>query len=182
MGWGLGLHPLDALPAALRNAPQKVEGDGRTPAGVFRLGEAFGIASPAAAHHLTRLPYRQASPTLLYVDDTASCHYNRLVDTASLNTPPDWQSAETLLRDDARYDWAVVIEHNHAEPQAGHGSCIFIHLWQDAQTPTAGCTALSRPDMETLLGWLDPARQPCMVQLPLPVYAHLQTGWRLPTV
>lgn len=186
MGWGLGLHTPATLPADTLNAPQKTEGDGRTPAGIFRIGEAFGIASPETARQRTRLPYRQSSPTLLYVDDAASRHYNRPVNTATLNTPPDWQSAETLLREDHRYDWVIVIEHNHATAshpaQAGGGSCIFIHLWQDAQTPTAGCTALCRTEMENLLGWLDPARQPCVVQLPAAVYNKLGQVWGLPAI
>ena len=39
--WGLGLHP------AQSEGPQKQEGDGRAPAGVFTRGEAFGYAAKA---------------------------------------------------------------------------------------------------------------------------------------
>lgn len=176
MGWGLGTHPLHHLPPG----PEKQEGDDRTPAGIFRLGEAFGRAPLSTARTLTRLPYHQATTTHCYVDDPASRHYNRLMDTAHAGTVPDWQSAETLLRDDSRYDWGIVIRHNHDQPRPGRGSCIFMHLWQDAHTPTAGCTALSRQDMNALLGWLDPALQPCLVQLPLTVYPRLQVDWQLP--
>src|SRR5688500_220741 len=34
--WGIGLHPVQS------DGPQKREGDGRAPAGVFSLGTAFG--------------------------------------------------------------------------------------------------------------------------------------------
>src|SRR3546814_17702258 len=37
-GWGIGLHP------AQTGGPAKREGDGRAPAGVFTIGEAFGYA------------------------------------------------------------------------------------------------------------------------------------------
>ena len=44
--WGLGLHPA-------QRGPQKREGDGRAPAGVFRIGTAFGYADRPT----TALPY-----------------------------------------------------------------------------------------------------------------------------
>lgn len=185
MGWGIGLHTAFASPA-LAAGPQKVEGDSRTPAGVFRIGEVFGVAPVETACAVTRLPYRQATPTLHYVDDPASRHYNQPVDSATLHTIPDWHTAEALLREDSRYDWVIVIGHNPATAshpaQAGGGSCIFFHLWQDAQTPTAGCSALCRQDMEQLLGWLDPALNPCVVQLPQIMYNDLQAGWQLPLI
>ncbi|HKR77561.1 MAG TPA: hypothetical protein VJR95_12950, partial [Rhodanobacter sp.] len=39
--WGIGLNP------AQHDGPQKREGDGRSPAGVFRIGTAFGYAAHA---------------------------------------------------------------------------------------------------------------------------------------
>src|SRR5690606_13859529 len=48
-GWGIGLHPAQA------DGPAKREGDGRSPAGVFAIGDAFGYA----AHADTALPYAQ---------------------------------------------------------------------------------------------------------------------------
>ena len=45
--WGIGLHPPPS------DGPVKREGDGRSPAGVFAIGEAFGYAPTAR----TALPY-----------------------------------------------------------------------------------------------------------------------------
>ena len=53
--WGLGLHP------AQGNGPQKQEGDGRSPAGVFGIGDAFGYARQAD----TALPYDAMQATRL---------------------------------------------------------------------------------------------------------------------
>ena len=69
--WGLGLHP------AQSDGPQKQEGDGRAPAGVFTLGEAFGYAGDAA----TAMPYRPMQATSYCIDVPDSPLYNRIIDT-----------------------------------------------------------------------------------------------------
>lgn len=60
--WGLGLHP------AQTNGPQKREGDGRSPAGVFALGDAFGYATTAD----TTLPYQAMQASSYCMDVPAS--------------------------------------------------------------------------------------------------------------
>ena len=47
---------------------------------------------------------------------------------------------------------------------------------------TAGCTAMSQNQLETLLTWLDPTRKPLLVQLPALGYARLAHSWGLPAV
>jgi hypothetical protein len=39
---------------------------------------------------------------------------------------------------------------------------------------------MSQTDLKTLLTWLDPARQPLLVQLPGPIYDRLINRWMLP--
>jgi hypothetical protein len=39
---------------------------------------------------------------------------------------------------------------------------------------------MSRIDLERLLVWLDPARNPLLVQLPEPAYERLSNYWSLP--
>ena len=74
LAWGRGLHPT-GLPG-----PEKREGDGKSPAGVFDLRLVTGYAKTAPAG--TRMPYRQATATLRCVDDPRSLRYNRLADEA----------------------------------------------------------------------------------------------------
>ena len=71
-----------------------------------------------------------------------------------------------MRRDDILYKWGVVVDHN-AAAIPGAGSCIFLHIWKSSSAPTAGCTAMPESDLVRLLRWLDPARHPILIQLPL---------------
>jgi uncharacterized protein YijF (DUF1287 family) len=168
-GWGDGLHGDGAPPG--RGGPIKREGDGRSPAGVFALGQLYGYASAAPA---SRMPYTRAGAALRCVDDPGSPHYNQILDEA-----PGWRSAERMRRDDDLYDLALVIEHNRAPIVAGHGSCIFMHVWQDANTPVTGCTAMDAADLRELVAWLQP-NAAVLVALPASEYENLQRAWGLP--
>ncbi|MDX1418831.1 MAG: L,D-transpeptidase family protein [Rubricoccaceae bacterium] len=167
LGWGRGLHP-DGL-----DGPQKREGDGRAPAGVFALTEAFGYAERAE----TGLPYRHATPDLECVDDAASAYYNEVLDRTGV--APDWDSHEEMRRRDDLYRLGVVVAHN--QPAApGAGSCIFLHIWRGPGTTTAGCTAMPSDAMETVAAWLDAEAAPVLVQLPADAHARLREAWTLP--
>ena len=157
LAWGLGLHP-----APGEDGPRKTEGDLRSPAGVFTLGTAFGRV-PREDVRWLRLPYLLLSPTMEAIDDPASRYYDRLVDRARI-ADPDWRSSEQMGKVPA-YELGLVIAHN-PEHVPGAGSCIFLHLWMEGSSGTAGCTALHRTDLVELMRWLDPAKQPVLVQLP----------------
>jgi L,D-peptidoglycan transpeptidase YkuD (ErfK/YbiS/YcfS/YnhG family) len=64
--------------------------------------------------------------------------------------------AETLWRDDGIYDLVVVLGHNDDPPRPDHGSCIFLHLARPDFSPTQGCVALARPDLEAFLAKVQP--------------------------
>jgi len=71
-----------------------------------------------------------------------------------------------MLRQDELYRWGILVDHNAGSPVAGNGSCIFMHIWRGPGEPTVGCTAMPAAEIEKVLGWLDPASQPLLVQLP----------------
>jgi len=175
--WGLGLNV--AHPAA---GPVKREGDGRSPAGVFRIGTAFGYAPRAT----TALPYRALGAEDWCVDVSGSPHYNRIVDAAVVGKAAIAGASEPMRRDlhvhgDQRYRLGFVIEHNAQQTPQG-GSCIFAHLWASPTDATVGCTAMAADSMQRLLAWLKPRDRPVFVLLPRQAYAALQVDWRLPAL
>lgn len=170
LAWGDGLHPA-------QTGPQKREGDGKSPAGIFRFGASFGQAP--ASEVSWKLPYVQVTATLECVDDSDSKFYNQLVDADKVEK--DWNSSERMLEVGAQYAWGVYVEHNNPAEARG-GSCIFFHIWKDQDEPTSGCTAMPEEKMLELLQWLDPARQPLLVQVTEPDYRDLQKKFKLPPI
>ena len=91
----------------------------------------------------------------------------------------DWKSSEKMLAVGEQYDLGVFVAHN-SERQAGGGSCIFLHIWKDADSPTVGCTAMARENIEKILTFLDAKKNPVLIQLPEDTYTQFQTKWKLP--
>jgi L,D-peptidoglycan transpeptidase YkuD (ErfK/YbiS/YcfS/YnhG family) len=175
--WGLGLNPQH--PA---DGPVKREGDGRSPAGVFAIGEAFGYAE----HIATALPYSQMQASDWCVDVSGAPLYNRIADAAKVGADAVKGASEHMRLDlfnhgDQRYKLGFVIEHN-AQQQPMGGSCIFAHLWGGPGSSTTGCTAMAEDTMRRLYAWLDPQRHPVFVLLPEREYASLRGDWSLPAV
>lgn len=171
--WGLGLH-------ATQSGTQKMEGDGRAPAGVFGIGPAFGYA-PTLSTAMTYLPM---GATHWCIDVPGSPLYNTIVDAKAVGETAVKGSTEPMRRDlhadgDVRYRTGFVIQHNPANVD-GAGSCIFAHLWKAPGQATAGCTAMDDAAMQALAGWIDPALHPVFVLLPRAEYERLQGEWQLP--
>jgi L,D-peptidoglycan transpeptidase YkuD (ErfK/YbiS/YcfS/YnhG family) len=177
-GWGLGLN----APQADAGGPVKREGDNRSPAGVFRIGDTFGYA----ARIDTAMPYLALNATEYCVDVSGARHYNRIVDAKVVGDAAVKGSTEPMRRDlhadgDQRYRMGFVIEQN---PQAipHGGSCIFGHLWKSPSSATAGCTAMTPATMQSLLAWLKPEDAPVFVLLPQAEYERLRSTWQLPKI
>ena len=175
-GWGLGLSP------AQHDGPMKHEGDGRSPAGVFAIGNAFGYAASAS----TALDYSQMQATSYCVDVSGARYYNRIVDTAKVGAAAVKGATEHMRLDlfshgSQQYREGFVIKHN-AQAKPMGGSCIFAHLWSGPDSTTTGCTAMAPATMQRLYAWLQPRQHPVFVLLPQAQYARLQASWKLPIV
>ena len=181
LGWGIGVIATDDSSVRTGSDPVKREGDGKSPAGVFALGSAFGHASQPLAG--LKMAYLNLTPSTECVDDPDSKYYNRVVDRSVI--APDWTSSEHMRI--GEYRWGIVVDHNRIvkegngnSPERGGGSCVFLHIWRGHDQGTAGCTAMSQVDLEALLTWLDHARKPLLVQLPEPTYERMVSRWTLP--
>jgi L,D-peptidoglycan transpeptidase YkuD (ErfK/YbiS/YcfS/YnhG family) len=167
----------DPLATPVIPGPIKKEGDGRSPAGVFSLGKAFGYAAAAEASWL-KLPYQPVTEGIECVDDSASSVYNQIVDRRSIKTP-DWNSSEKMREVGEAYRWGVVVNYN-TPAVAKRGSCIFLHIGGEGGRGTAGCTAMAPDLLREVMEWIDPARSPVLVQLPRAAFDALQPSWALP--
>lgn len=176
IAWGMGLSPIPSTRTAAD--PVKKEGDGRSPAGVFPLTAAFGYAYPQDP--AWKMPYLYLAPTVECVDDSSSHFYNIVLDRSTVT--PDWHSSEHMLRKDDDYRIGLVIGHNASPAKPGGGSCIFMHIWEGPGVGTSGCTAMPREQLEPIIAWLDPAKDPLLVQLPIAQYNKLKKSWKLPAL
>jgi len=171
--WGRGLH--SPAPAG----PEKREGDGRSPAGLFPIGPAFG----AAAACDTGLDYRPMTGDDWCIDVPASPLYNRTVNRRDVGAAAVVGSTEPMRRDlaptaDGQYAIGFMIGHN-PRGTAGMGSCIFGHVVAGPGVPTSGCTGFAERDLRTLLAWLRADARPLFVLLPR-AEVHRLSGWGLP--
>ena len=143
----------------LADMPVKKEGDGKSPAGIFPLGDVFSY------HPLynLKMPFVQVDTNFYCVDDAASVYYNTLVvkDTAHAA----FNSFEYMKRKDNAYEYGVWVLYNSAPVTAGDGSCIFIHIWRNENSGTAGCTAMAEENILKLIHWLDKKKNPVLLQI-----------------
>ena len=175
---GLAWRTDEGAPVAPAPGPLKREGDGRAPAGLLTFGELWGYADAAPAG--VQLPYRAITDCDRCVDDPDHPAYATLQRLPSATAPEPWRSAERLKLDTEHYRYLVVIHYNDRKPRKGAGSCIFLHVAPPPGGGTAGCTALAVDDLLVLLRWLDPARNPVLVQVPEPALAAARAAWQLP--
>ena len=133
--------------------PDKVEGDWATPAGQFPIGPIFGHQlKPTIPLKMDYLPIYSDT---VAVDDPNSPYYNQIVRSTEV-------SGEQMALI-PQYEWGAVIQYNVNPTIPGKGSAIFIHLWSDPPTPTAGCVAMGKEDLIDTLIWLDPKKKPVLV-------------------
>ncbi len=154
LGWGIGQEGFTPK----RSEPVKKEGDGKAPAGIFKISKAFGYAKSSN----TKMPYIQADKALICVDDSNSKDYNTILE---LNQSDNPKSFEWMRRKDNLYKYGLVVEHNDIAKK-GAGSCIFFHIRKSENSPTAGCSAMKEEDLTNIIEWLDPEKEPIVVQIP----------------
>lgn len=80
LGWGIGIADFRSI-----EGPSKREGDGKGPAGVFRLRQSFG-----QQRSNQKLPHLVISDSHVCVDDIRSQYYNRIIDEKGVVR--DWDS------------------------------------------------------------------------------------------
>lgn len=127
---------------------KKHEGDLKTPAGIFAIGETFGTAPLAL-----KMDYRYITNDDKYIDDSSSKDYNSWVYGET-----DAKHYEIMLI--KAYRLGAVINYNKHPTKPDAGSAIFMHIWKNELTPTSGCIAMSEKNLLKILLWLDKRQHP----------------------
>ena len=143
-------------------AADKKEGDGKTPLGDFPLRQLLYRADRVAKPE-TGLKTEILTPETGWCEDPAHPDYNKKI---TLKIPlPHPAAHDRMTRDDALYDYTVVIGYNDQPVVAGKGSTIFLHLARPDFGPTAGCIGLAAEDMRAVLKLCTPASRITIVSL-----------------
>ncbi|MDR4949755.1 SH3 domain-containing protein [Neobacillus cucumis] len=131
------------------------EGGKRSPIGKYSIGTTFGrYANPG-----TKMPYRKITSDDVWVDDPTSKLYNTWQSRSK--TQGQWNSAENM--NIAAYTYGFVINYN-TQRTPYKGSAIFFHIGSGY---TLGCTATSQTNVVNILKWLDPTKNPVIIQTPI---------------
>jgi L,D-peptidoglycan transpeptidase YkuD (ErfK/YbiS/YcfS/YnhG family) len=136
----------------------KKEGDGKAPAGIFKITQLFGQTPQNSL-----FTYKLMNESHHCVDDSNSLFYNQIVESSKISE--DYNSFEVMKRQDHQYQHGFFVAHNR-DALKDAGSCIFLHIKKNEFSPTVGCTAMSKKEIEILISILDPQKNPLLIQLP----------------
>lgn len=143
--WGAGARRCAVGRAGLTQKQR--EGDGVTPIGSWPLRRVLYRADRIVRPRCV-LSVSPLQPHDGWCEAPDDRDYNRLVRL------PHRATAESMWRDDHLYDVVVVVGYNDDPVIAGLGSAIFLHLARADFGPTAGCVALTLPDLFEALAQL----------------------------
>ena len=119
---------------------KKLEGDLKTPKGIFNLGNIYYRAD-RVQKPLSKLKSIPIKKDTGWCDDPNSKFYNKQIKIKkNLKV-----SYEKLYRKDNRYNFLILIKYNYKKPVKFRGSAIFLHLTEN-YSPTKGCVALCKKD------------------------------------
>ena len=121
----------------------KIEGDKKTPKGIFALGPIF-FRKDRLSEPQTKIRKVQIKKNFRWCDDIDSKYYNKLIMTDKA------VKFEKLFRKDKNYDLLIPIQYNTSNPIKNKGSAIFLHLTENYKK-TQGCVAIKKNDMLIIL-------------------------------
>ena len=126
---------------------KKVEGDKKTPIGVFNLENLY-YREDRFPRPITKLKICKIKKDMGWCNDSKEKKYNKLIKVNKKIRH------EKLFRSDYKYDLFIPIKYNFNKVIANKGSAIFIHLTRNYK-PTAGCIGLSKKDFLILIKLID---------------------------
>ena len=127
---------------------KKKEGDNKTPMGTFTFISIF-YRKDRISKIKSKLKKNSIKKNMGWCDDISSKHYNKMI-----KFPFDL-SAEKLWLKNNVYDVIIVINYNLKPIIKNKGSAIFLHIAKKNYISTKGCIAISKQNMNLLVGKID---------------------------
>ena len=121
----------------------KIEGDKRTPKGIFSLGPVF-YRKDRIKNLVTKFKKKKINKLMGWCDDVNSQKYNKLIKANNKI------KHEKLFQKRTNYDLIIPIKYNTKKIKKNKGSAIFIHLTKNYKK-TLGCISLKKNDLLILL-------------------------------
>jgi L,D-peptidoglycan transpeptidase YkuD (ErfK/YbiS/YcfS/YnhG family) len=125
--------------------PIKSEGDKRAPAGVYVIGNSFGIVPSSRPGHL------QLTGDTVCVDDPDSPAYNTITSRALVGPKVHAENMGKIL---PMYRRGLLLDYP-TDIAARAGSCIFIHVWRSPDRGTGGCVSMPEARVEALQDFVE---------------------------
>ena len=122
---------------------KKMEGDGVTPLGIFRLLSIY-YREDRVGKIFTKLPKYKINRNMGWSDDPKDPQYNKLVRI------PRKFGFEEIFRKDKAYDIIITTDYNSNPVVPNKGSAIFIHC-DSSSEHTQGCVSLKKRDILRIL-------------------------------
>ena len=134
------------------------EGSTKTPTGLYRLGQAFGVQPDPGAG----VPYIHVGLDDVWTGSTGTV-INQHRQCAPYTCPASYGAFERLINYPQQYAYGAVIGYNMSPTYGtgavpGKGSAFFLHI-QNAYA-TGGCVAVSQARMLWILRWMRTAQNP----------------------
>jgi len=127
---------------------KKLEGDNKTPSGIFKFNNIF-YRKDRIPKIKTKLKKIVIKKNMGWCDDPNSKFYNKLI-----KFPYNFR-AEKLWLSENIYDVIIIINYNTKPVIKKKGSAIFLHIAKKNYISTKGCIAISKQNMNLLVGKID---------------------------
>lgn len=151
-----GLIRMEGFVGANGIAHDRQRNTRQSPAGLWKLGAAFGLAEKPEN---LRLAWRDITPQSDWVCDADSPYFNTWQERNDPDLLPwNYYDVEHLADYTVTYRYACVMEYNTPPYTIPNRGCaIFLHC---SDHPTSGCIGLLEEDMVRTLLWLNPRENP----------------------
>lgn len=138
------------------------EGDYTSPVGAFHFPYIFGWGGNAGF----KMPYKFSTNDDYWISLENPEYYNVWFHKEG-GADPAWTKDQYEILGPAQklYKFAAVMDFNMgANKIVGKGSGIFLHILPTSGLGTAGCTAIPEDKLLKVLRWLDPSKNPVIIQ------------------